>query len=151
MPTTATAHEGRPYGGPHKSVPMKVLSVSAAEEDHSTLRLCVADMRCDVVPAPTCSSALNLLDRGDISIVICDSNLPDGTWRDILKSFRNASDKLILIVSSHCADGYLWAEVLNLGGFDVIAKPFRITELHHVLETARLGNCGAPRPAAAAG
>jgi FixJ family two-component response regulator len=36
-------------------------------------------------------------------------------------------------VCSHLADEYLWAEVLNLGGCDVLAKPF---EDHEVLRAA---------------
>jgi hypothetical protein len=41
-------------------------------------------------------------------------------------------------VTSSCADEYLWAEVLNLGGFDVIAQPFNPEELRHILLSACL-------------
>ena len=129
---------------------MKVLSVSAAEEDHSAVRLCLCDVLCDVIPAKTCTRAVQLLDHSEFSIVVCDSNLPDGTWRNVLEHFRHGSETPILIVSSHRADGNLWAEVLNLGGFDVIAKPFRASELRHVLETARLEMFLVPHRSAAA-
>ena len=126
MSQVFTAHNRRPDGGCAKCVPMKLLSVSAAEEDHSAVRLCLADIPCEMVTAPTCSRALHVLERGDTPIIVCESNLPDGTWRDILNGLRSTSDKPIMIVTSHHADDCLWAEVLNLGGFDVIAKPFHI-------------------------
>jgi hypothetical protein len=42
----------------------------------------------------------------------------------------------LLIVASRLADEYLWAEVLNLGGHDVLAKPFQGAEVQWVLESA---------------
>lgn len=42
----------------------------------------------------------------------------------------------LLIVTSRLADERLWAEVLNEGGWDVLAKPFDATEVVRVVETA---------------
>ena len=42
----------------------------------------------------------------------------------------------VVIVTSRIADDSLWAEVLNLGGYDVLAKPFREAELIWALESA---------------
>jgi hypothetical protein len=53
-------------------------------------------------------------------------------------------------VISRLADEYLWAEVLNLGGHDVLAKPLRQAEVlwvfRHVFERTA---CPAPRVAGA--
>jgi DNA-binding response OmpR family regulator len=38
----------------------------------------------------------------------------------------------ILIVTSRFADDYLWSEVLNFGGYDVLSKPFSEEEVRHV-------------------
>jgi FixJ family two-component response regulator len=35
----------------------------------------------------------------------------------------------LLIVTSRLADARLWAEALNLGAYDVLAKPFDATEV----------------------
>jgi DNA-binding response OmpR family regulator len=40
------------------------------------------------------------------------------------------------------ADEYLWAEVLNLGGYDLLAKPFRDPEVKRVLAAALRQNTG---------
>ena len=46
-----------------------------------------------------------------------------------------------MIVTSRLADDRLWAEVLNLGGYDVLAKPFDASEVARVVGTAWAG-CG---------
>jgi DNA-binding response OmpR family regulator len=111
-----------------------ILSVSADCDDHAALRGSLSGTPCELITADTCQAAVQMLNDSGISIVVCDTNLRDGTWRDILNSAPNAT----LVVSSKCPDEHLWAEVLNLGGFDVITKPFDKRELHHVLQTAYL-------------
>ena len=45
-------------------------------------------------------------------------------------------DPPVLIVTSRLADEYLWAEALNLGAYDVLAKPFDASEVIRVLYSA---------------
>jgi DNA-binding response OmpR family regulator len=44
----------------------------------------------------------------------------------------------VLIVTSRVADDYLWVEALNLGAYDVLAKPFDLTEVTRILSSAWL-------------
>ncbi len=67
------------------------------------------------------------------SLVIFDVQVEDGTWRDILDRQIGTEDSPLLVVSSGDADDCLWAEVLNLGGYLVIAKPFNQGEVRHLL------------------
>jgi DNA-binding response OmpR family regulator len=73
-----------------------------------------------------------------VPIVLCDSHLPDGTWLDILKHAAGAAEPPLIVVASRLADERLWSEVLNLGAFDLIAKPFSGTDVLHVLTAAWL-------------
>jgi DNA-binding response OmpR family regulator len=115
-----------------------ILSISAAGEDHTALRKLLRGFRCRLATATTCRVGLQLLGLTQISIVVCERQLPDGTWLDILNDLDGRMEKPLLIVTSRFADEALWAEVLNLGGFDVIAKPFDTRGARHVLETAYL-------------
>ena len=63
-------------------------------------------------------------------VVICEKSLPDGEWKDLLGKTPR------LIVTSHAADEALWAEVLNLGGYDVLAQPFDEQEVRRVVAMA---------------
>jgi DNA-binding response OmpR family regulator len=126
-----------------------ILSVSPVVEDHAALRQFLSEAPCRIVTAATCDTALQCLERGNISIVVCEGNLPDGSWRNILSRIQTCPETPFLIVTSRLADEKLWAEVLNLGGFDVIAKPFNPGDARHVLETACLRKETASREAAA--
>lgn len=119
--------------------PLGILSVSSAGEDHTAARQSCSGMMCWIQTAESCHTAFQRLSQARISIVVCERDLPDGTWRDILEHLGASPERPFLIVTSRVADEWLWAEVLNLGGYDVLAKPFNAAETKHVLETACLG------------
>ncbi len=69
-------------------------------------------------------------------VIVCERDLPDGDWKDILEAASRMDDPPPLIVTSRLADDRLWAEVLNLGGYDVLAKPLDRSEVHRVVTLA---------------
>ena len=123
---------------PLPNPPLEILSVSAAAEDHIAVQQSLSGIPCRVQTADSCHSAFRKLRYGRISIVVCERDLPDGSWRDVLEPLESSPERPFLIVTSRVADEWLWAEVLNLGGYDVLAKPFNPKEIRHVLETACL-------------
>ena len=112
-----------------------ILFVSPVRQDQAELRRIMCRTH-RTIAAATCRRALRPIQEGGVQIVLCDRNLPDGTWLDILGQVAASGDPPLLIVTSRVADERLWAEVLNLGGFDLIAKPFAATEVLHVLSAA---------------
>ncbi len=114
------------------------LSISPKAEDHTVLCRMLEEMAWEVSAVANCCEAIERLRREHVSVVLCESVLEDGTWKDILNHISGADDPPRLIVTSRLADEYLWAEVLNLGGYDVLAKPFNQREVSHVLTTASL-------------
>ena len=97
----------------------------------------------------TCQQALDFLDRRHISVVLTEPELSDGSWRELLNGMASLSAPPNLIVSSRLADQRLWAEVLNLGGFDVLMTPFETEEVLRVTFAAgqNWGYRNAGRPA----
>lgn len=69
-------------------------------------------------------------------MIFCERNLPDGTWKDLVEAAAAGGRRANVIVTSQLADDRLWAEVLNLGGYDVLAKPFDGCELFRALSSA---------------
>jgi len=69
-------------------------------------------------------------------VVVCERDLPDGSWKDVLEMSASLPCPPPVIVTSRMADDYLWAEVLNLGGYDVLAKPLDTQELSRSLNLA---------------
>ena len=68
--------------------------------------------------------------------MVTERDLAPGSWRDLLNNFLLLPDPPVLVVASRLADEYLWAEALNLGAYDVLAKPFDAFEVMRVLGSA---------------
>jgi DNA-binding NtrC family response regulator len=89
-----------------------------------------------VLHSADCEQALGHLIDSRISVVICEALLPDGNWKDLLARMVSAQASPVLVVTSNVADESLWAEVLNLGGYDVLAQPFDREEVARVVRSA---------------
>jgi DNA-binding response OmpR family regulator len=99
-----------------------VLIISSFEEDHIGFSRILGDCHCEAHAVRTCQQGLAILRERAVSIVICERDLPDGTWKDIAQVLDMLCDRPYLLVTSRLADDYLWVEVLNLGGYDVLSK-----------------------------
>jgi DNA-binding NtrC family response regulator len=93
--------------------------------------------------SPNCRHAFARLVQTRISVVICDRALPDGDWTDVLDHMAKDGGAPSLIVTSPNANDVLWAKVLNLGGFDVLAQPFDREEVMRVVASALRANSAA--------
>ncbi len=89
-----------------------------------------------LIASPTLASASSILRDVTIPIVFCESDLLPGTWREMLEHISLLPDPPFLIVTSRLADARLWAEALNLGAYDVLAKPFDATEVIRIASLA---------------
>lgn len=108
---------------------LTVLSVSPLDEDHSSLKAIVEHSMCRVFEAHNIRSSLELLQGDDIAVVLCERELGPGTYIDLLEHIIAKPNAPALIVASRLADESLWAEALNLGAWDVLAKPFDRSEV----------------------
>jgi len=129
--------------GAIRTVPL--LSVSPIEEDHHFLEDIFSNYWAPFAgsywkPHKSLSleSALTALQQNQIPIVISESNLLPGTWKDMLARIKLLPRPPLLIVTSRHADEYLWTEALNLGAYDVVAKPFDHHELIRIVSFAWL-------------
>ena len=112
-----------------------VLSISHDDEDRASLK-CILDSGWTVAAKSTVGSALSLLREIPIPIVIYDCEITSGTWREMLDQISLLPDPPLFIVASRLADERLWAEALNLGAWDVLAKPFDTNEATRIVSAA---------------
>ena len=111
--------------------------MSSREEDHRDLEAILAHSDWELHRACGCSEALTAIRERCPAIVICERELPDGNWKDILDEARLLPEAPLVIVASRLADAFLWAEVLNLGGHDVLSKPFDQQDVTNSVGLAR--------------
>lgn len=123
-----------------------VLSVAPHEQDHARLAEIFAGAQWTLCPQSTwtlkssrsLASALSALKTQKIPLVVCADDLGPESWRELWHELAGMAEAPSLIVSSRLADERLWAEALNLGAYDVLAKPFDSAEVVRTLSQAWL-------------
>ena len=112
-----------------------IVFVSKSDADCRTLRAVAGLLSQSVVSCADVQQARRAIRSHAPNIVVCEAQVGEsGNWRELLEEAQ-AAQSLLLVVSRH-ADERLWAEVLNLGGFDVLALPFERDELRRALSSA---------------
>jgi len=115
---TSTTIVPRTNGG------LTVLSLSPLDEDHLRLQAIVSHSTWTLLTARDLESAVTMLQHHEVAVIVCERDLSQGTSIDVLDHIDTLPNAPSLIVTSGLADDHLWAEVLNLGAWGVLAKPF---------------------------
>src|SRR5580658_4744377 len=92
-----------------------MLAVSPVKKNLFFLQHMFDDANWKLFTAHTYQEAIAQLRRELFPVVVCEAQLPDGNWKDMLNRLALISHPPRLIVASRCADERLWSEVLNLG------------------------------------
>jgi DNA-binding NtrC family response regulator len=116
-----------------------VLMAVVCADDRECLKNALRGSHWTLESMDTLEEALRQSRYRAIGVAICAPVLPDGhSWTDLLDGLHSALHRPPVIVAAPHIDGRLWAEVINLGGSDVVVKPFDRDEVLHVLRSARL-------------
>ena len=135
----------KPFGvADHSALAIAVLCVDPVRDDHERLEAIFDSSPWSLCPdsvwaLQTCESlksASGILHSGQFPLVLCEHDLRPGTWLELLEVVDLLPEPPFVIVTSRVADERLWAEALNLGAYDVLAKPFDRNEVTRVLSLA---------------
>jgi len=110
-----------------------VVVVSDDKEDHGTLDGILGQNGWSLRHCANCAQARAALRQYRNSVIVTERRLPDGNWRDILE--LTGGDGVVVVACKY-ADEELWAEVLNVGGYDLLLKPFNGSEVTRVIASA---------------
>ena len=114
-----------------------IVFVSASAEDARAFREIAGGSRWLVVNVPDLIGGQAAIDKLRPQLVVCDTEIEgEGSWRDLLKG-QGAAPGFALIVATPHAGEALIDEVFDLGGTDVLEKPFRVESVERVLGLAR--------------
>ena len=114
-----------------------VLAISPDADDHSNLAQLSVRGGWRLLSARTCQQALPMIRLNRVAVAICERDLPDGNWTAVFDQLERFPTAPLLIVASRLADDALWAEVLNVGGYDVLLKPLEPKEVIWSVASAR--------------
>lgn len=129
---------------------IRVVAITESAADGRTLRAIGTDAGWAVTVVPTAGAAAAVLDGQPPQIVICDRDLPDENWRDVMARFAPLPQVACVLLASTVSDEYLWDEVIQFRGYDVVVKPFDADQLRRTVKFAwswRRWSTGADEPA----
>lgn len=128
---------------------LRALFLGRTAHDQRTLNDIFSRQGWRLEPAPDLHSLPALARRTGIPVVLCESRLSGGTWRDVARRLRRMANAPHLVVFSGARDRNLWSEVMFEGGFDILYTPFREAQVIWTLQDAFREWCD--RPARLAG
>jgi DNA-binding NtrC family response regulator len=114
-----------------------VLFVSPYPQDARSLAQMLDEISLPLVHANCLKEASRKLETVHFQVILSEADLEDGNWKDALMLARCSGAELV--VTHPWADAPLWAEVINIGAYDVLAQPFQRTEVRRVLTAASGG------------
>lgn len=115
---------------------VSVLMVGEYESDRFLIRDVFGKLGWILFEALDRKLAMQCLEANPVQVVIVKTDVPNWCWRRVLNDLRRLAKPPQLIVTSRTADESLWAEVLNVGGYDVMAQPFERYEVERVIASA---------------
>ena len=114
-----------------------LLAIPACAEERNFLRTLFSASGWEIHLAQTFQEVLAAVRRRRVGVLLCESKFSDGhCWKDLLNEIQRLEFPPMLIVTDRLADERLWAEVLNLGGYDLLLKPFDPEEILRVVSSA---------------
>jgi DNA-binding NtrC family response regulator len=122
-----------------------LLAVDLEDGDRRILADAAKRCDCDLISARTIHEAMQLARGRVVRVILCQPAFPDGDWRDLLNLSLSWKTPAKVIVVFRLADNRLWSEVLNLGGYDLLAAPLDGREVSHVLASACQDSYGEER------
>lgn len=117
------------------AAPISVLSVSPSEADHASLNSILRHTSWMMYQANGVAAGVSIASQHEIAVVICESDLMPGRWTGLFEQIQSLPTPPAVVVTSEFADAELWAEALNLGAQDVLAKPY---DRHEVIRCIKL-------------
>lgn len=127
-----------PHAPLQSVIGLEILLASPYQADHDSLSAILGLCKCGLHCFRTCREAVSYLRDHTVGVMIASASLPDGTWRSLLSELSLSANAPNLIVTSRMADERLWAEVLNMGGYDLLVVPYDADEVLRITAQAWL-------------
>ena len=105
-------------------------------QDRDLLELIGIRDRLDIHFADTCDAAWKATNRLQSPVVLCGRDVPGIQWPDAVRILASAAPRPCVILTSPVTDSYMWKEIVERGGYDVVATPLRDSETSRSIRLA---------------
>ncbi len=115
----------------------RVLLASERDDDYHTFQVLLENTKWSVARALSWSEVSGYCDCVVDPVILVDRHFQGSDWRFTVSSLLNVTANCCLILLSDVSDPYLWNELVQYGGFDVLARPFERSEVLRTLAFAQ--------------
>lgn len=113
-----------------------VLFVSANETERHAFEALAGIPASRLIRCDCAECAIELVEKTGASVFVFDADGASACWRDLLDRVLVLPEPPLFVLASRLADEALWADALNRGAWDVLAKPFDSTEVSRAVAVA---------------
>lgn len=117
----------------------RMLAICSAENRH-VIQSAILEWSLEVCWCLTLQEARRGLRRGNHALVLCEAELPDGTYEDVMKVLRHKLDRIRVIVVSAPPSEHCYSQATEMGAFDVISGPCKRTDVQWIIMQAIQGH-----------
>ena len=115
----------------------EILVIASDPETRKALSSILQTEGLKSVQASYLSEGRALLASETVVMVFCERHLADGTYLDLLPAAQTKSGNVPVVVTSRLADWDEYLEALRNGAVDLIASPFKPSDVSSALAQAR--------------
>lgn len=108
-------------------------------ENREVVESATANWAMDVGWCSTVQEARRGLRRGNHALVLCEAELPDGTYRDVMRLLQYKPSRTRVIVLSDLRAEDCYSQAIEMGVFDVIPTPSRRIDIQWTIMQAVQG------------
>ncbi len=113
--------------------PLQVLVAVSDAQGRHTLVKALTKKGMNPLFAETLTEARKILDHQPVAMVFCETDLKDGSFKDLLFSEAGAKPKAPVVVCAQFYDKDLYMDAMGSGAFDFIAYPYAHQEVDWIL------------------
>lgn len=116
--------------------PLRVMVAAKDFNNRQALENTLARCGFQPIALSTVAESRAILAKEEVSLVMCEDTLADGSYREILRDLGRIATKAPVIVFSRLADWDRYLEAMRWGAFDYIAYPCRPNEVELTVNEA---------------
>jgi DNA-binding NtrC family response regulator len=110
--------------------------VICSNENRQVIESAILDWSLEVCWCLTLQEARRGLQRGNHVLVLCQAELPDGTYQEVMTLIKHKLDHIRVIVLAEAYSEDSCRQAIELGAFDVISAPYKRTDVQWIIMQA---------------
>ncbi len=122
--------------GPSSEQRLRILALSVSLNDRFLLERLAKQHDWEVRFTRSPQDAFSLVSQRYFELILCDRNQYGFPWREVMDRLAEGSPQSCILLLSPAHNDYLWRDVLQHGGYDVLACPLREAAVLRLVDAA---------------